>query len=116
MTRNQHERAIWAPGHHMPTYRSAISSAEPLAFAQASIIVSEFTLNPHESFRAEFIDRQGKTIVAIGRWKMSSAGAKRTGVAFEFAAHRIPGMAKIIKDLQRAFASSVSMEGANDPT
>jgi hypothetical protein len=97
----------------MPTYRSAISSAEPLAFAQASIIVSEFTLNPHESFRAEIIDRQGKTIVAIGRWKISSAGAKRTGVAFEFAAHRIPGIAKIIRDLQRAF---VSMEGANDPT
>jgi hypothetical protein len=89
----------------VPTYRSAISSAEPLAFAQASIIVSEFPLNPHESFRAEIIHRQGKTIVAIGRWKTSSAGAKRTGVAFEFAAHRISGMAKIVRDLQRAFAS-----------
>jgi hypothetical protein len=92
-------------GHHMNTYRRAIIGAKPLALAQASIVVSEFPLNRYESFRAEIIDRRGKAIVAISRWKTSSAGSKRTGVAFEFAAHRIAGMAKIISDLQRVLAS-----------
>jgi hypothetical protein len=89
----------------MNTYRRAIIGAKPLALAQASIVVSEFPLNRYESFRAEIIDRRGRAIVAISRWKTSSAGSKRTGVAFEFAAHRIAGMAKIISDLQRVLAS-----------
>ena len=89
----------------MNIQRSAATGATRLADAQASIVVSEFPLNRYESFRAEIIDRRGKTIVAISRRKTSSAGSKRTGVAFEFAAHRIAGMAKIISDLQRVLAS-----------
>ena len=98
-------RNTYTVGDLMNTYRRAIIGAEPLAIAQASIVVSEFPLNRYESFRAEIIDRRGKAVVVISRWKTSSAGPKRTGVAFEFAVHRIASMAKIVRDLQRAFPS-----------
>jgi hypothetical protein len=68
-------------------------------------IISEFPLNPWESIRAELIQRRGKSIVSIARWKTTSTGLARTGVAFEFAAHRIADMAKIIGDVQQALAS-----------
>jgi hypothetical protein len=90
----------------MHKHRRAIIGAEPLATAQASIVVSEFPLNAHESFRAEIFDRQDKSIVAISRWKKTSSGRpKRTGVAFEFAAHRTGAVANILNDLQRVLAS-----------
>jgi lysophospholipase L1-like esterase len=68
-------------------------------------IVSEFSLNPWETIRAELIQRRGKSIVSIARWKNTPTGLARTGVAFEFAAHRISDMAKIIGDAQRALTS-----------
>jgi hypothetical protein len=82
------------------TDRRAINGAEALAFAH-SVVISELPLNPHEFIRAEIIDRRGKPIVVISRWKTASSGLKRTGVSFEFAAHRIAGVAKVISDLQR---------------
>jgi len=94
----------------MRTCRRAINGAEPLAFAQASVVISEFPLNSYESIRAEIIDRRGKPIVVISRWKTASSGPKRTGVAFEFAAHRITGVAKVISDLQRVL-DSVKADG-----
>lgn len=94
----------------MRTDRRAVNGAEPLAFAQASVVISEFPLNPHEVIRAEIIDRRGKPIVVISRWKTASSGPKRTGVAFEFAAHRITGMVKVISDLQRVL-DSVEADG-----
>jgi hypothetical protein len=68
-------------------------------------VVSEFPLNPWESIRAELIERRGKPIVSIGRWKTTAAGPQRTGVRFEFASHRIADIAKVIGDVQRALAS-----------
>lgn len=89
----------------MQKSRRAIIGAEPLATAQAAIVVSEFPLNSHESFRAEIVDRQDKSIVAISRWKKTATGRlKRTGVAFEFGAHRIAGMAALVADVQRVLA------------
>ena len=59
-------------------------------------------LNPHETLRAEIVDRRGKSIVAISRWKKTTTGrVKRTGATFEFGAHRIAGMAELVADVQR---------------
>jgi hypothetical protein len=70
-------------------------------------VVSEFSLNAWESIRAEVCQRRGKSIVSIARWKRTSAGSQRTGCGFEFAAHRVDDMAKMIGDVQRALASLV---------
>jgi hypothetical protein len=89
----------------MRTDLRAINGAQALAFAH-SVVISEFPLNSHEIIRAELIDRRGKPIVVISRWKTAPSGPKRTGVAFEFAAHRIAGVAKVISDLQRVLDSN----------
>jgi hypothetical protein len=70
-------------------------------------VVSEFSLNPWESIRAEVCQRRGKSIVSITRWKRTSAGSQRTGGGFEFAAHRVEDVAKMIGDIQRALVSLV---------
>jgi len=102
----QHECAQGRSVIHMSNSRGAITGAVSLANTQAAIVVSEFPLNSHESFRAEIIDRQGRSIVAISRWKMSPAGnPKRAGTPFEFAAHRTNGVAKIVAELQRVLVS-----------
>jgi hypothetical protein len=67
-------------------------------------LVSEFSLNQWESIRAEVIQRRGKSIILIARWKITPAGPQRTGVGFEFAAHRVGDMARIIGDVHRALA------------
>ena len=75
-------------------------SIQPPASVQASapprpndtcIIVAEFRLNHHHSFRAELVVRAGKPMVSISRLKITPLGARRTGQAFEFGAHRNGG-------------------------
>lgn len=67
-----------------------------------SITVTEFPLNRHESFRAIISDRAGVSIISIGRWKIDANGAsRRAGPTFEFAAHRLDGIAELIADVQR---------------
>jgi hypothetical protein len=70
-------------------------------------VVSEFPLNAWESIRAEVCQRRGKSIVSISRWKTTAAGPQRTGSGFEFAAHRVEDMAKMMGDVQLALASIV---------
>ena len=74
---------------------------EAPAVAQASVVVAEFFLNRHESFRAEVIQRRGKAIVAISRWKKTGGLIRRTGAAIEFAAHRTAGIIDLLSTLQR---------------
>lgn len=88
----------------MQNHRRAIFGAEPLANTQASILVSEFPLNPHESFRAEIITTNGRTVVRLSRRKTTANGPSRTGQVFEFGAHRTAGVAKIIRDIQQVLA------------
>jgi hypothetical protein len=70
-------------------------------------VVSEFSLNAWESIRAEVCQRRGKSIVSIARWKTTLAGSQRSGSGFEFAAHRVEDVARMIGDVQRALASLV---------
>jgi hypothetical protein len=68
---------------------------------QASITVSEFPLNRHQSFRAEVIERDGKHVVAISRWKITPAGVRRTGQSLEFGAHRAHAVASLLDEVLR---------------
>lgn len=81
--------------------QSAIIGASRLGDQQASIIVSEFTLNHRQRFRAEILMREGKPVVSISRWKNTAAGANRTGQAFEFGAHRTAAVANLLMEVQR---------------
>jgi hypothetical protein len=77
--------------------QSAIIGASRLGDQQASIIVSEFTLNHRQRFRAEIIMRDGKPVVSISRWKKNN----RTGQAFEFGAHRTAAVTNLLMEVQR---------------
>jgi ribosomal protein S5 len=92
----------------MSAYHDTIAGAQMLAVAQAPVVVAEFSLNRHESIRAEIIQRRGKSIVAISRWKQTSGLPRRTGSAIEFAAHRTAGIANLLSDLQGILNSGVS--------
>ena len=78
----------------------------------ASIVVSEFPLNHHQSFRAEIIMRAGKPMVSISRLKITQIGARRTGQAFEFAAHRAAAIAHLLSEVLQALGAS---GGSVDP-
>jgi hypothetical protein len=82
--------------------------------SRSLIFVSQFPLNPFESIRAEIIDRRGKAIVVISRWKLTPSGPKRAGTSFEFAARRTGGIAKLIDDLQRILVSLDIDAGINE--
>lgn len=71
----------------------------PPRSADATIVVAEYPLNRHQSFRAEIIARDGKSTVSISRWKMTPAGAKRTGQALEFGSHRLQAVADLLADV-----------------
>ena len=86
----------------MRSYRGTSIGAETLALAQGAVAVAEFSLNQHESFRAEIIQRRGKAIVAISRWKTVSGLPRRTGAAIEFGAHRTSAIIELLASLQRA--------------
>lgn len=94
----------------MDILRSASNGAQPLAHPQASIHVSEFPLNRYQSFRAEILTRDGKSVVCLSRWKNTPAGARRTGQCLEFGAHRTTGVAKLLRDVQDAL-KSLSIDG-----
>jgi hypothetical protein len=67
-----------------------------------SITVTEFPLNRRESFKAVISDRAGLLVVSLGRWKIDANGVShRAGPTFEFAAHRLDGIAELIADVQR---------------
>jgi hypothetical protein len=51
------------------------------------------------------MQRRGKSVVSIGRWKTTPAGLKHTGQLIEFGAHRTVGTAKLIADVQAALAT-----------
>jgi hypothetical protein len=76
------------------------------------IVVSEFPLNHHQSFRAELVVRAGKSMVSISRLKNTPNGARRTGQAFEFGAHRAAAMAKLLSEIVHALGAS---GGSADP-
>jgi hypothetical protein len=66
-----------------------------------TVLVSEQLLNSHQSFRAEIIAIQGRSVVRIGRWRLTAAGPQRTGQVFEFGAHRTADIARMISEVQR---------------
>ena len=94
----------------MQSYRGTSIGAETLALAQGSLVVAEFSLNQHESFRAEIIQRRGKAIVAISRWKRVSGLPRRTGAGIEFGAHRTAAIIDLLGSLQRALDARVHRE------
>ena len=94
----------------MQSYRGTSIGAETLALAQGSLVVAEFSLNQHESFRAEIIQRRGKAIVAISRWKKVSGLPRRTGAGIEFGAHRTAAIIDLLGSLQRALDARVHRE------
>jgi hypothetical protein len=96
----------------MQSYGGTSIGAETLAFAQGSLVVAEFSLNQHESFRAEIIQRRGKAIVAISRWKNVSGLPRRTGAGIEFGAHRTAAIIDLLGCLQRALDALVDKETA----
>jgi hypothetical protein len=89
----------------MQSYRGTSIGAETLALAQGSLVVAEFSLNQHESFRAEIIQRRGKAIVAVSRWKKVAGLPRRTGAGIEFGAHRTAAIIDLLGSLQRALDS-----------
>jgi len=84
--------------------KSVQASASPRSIDD-SILVSEFPLNHHQSFRAEIIMRAGKPTVSISRLKITPFGARRTGQAFEFAAHRAAAIASLLSEVLRTLAT-----------
>ncbi len=66
-----------------------------------TIVFSEYPLNRHDALRAEVTIRDGKAVVALSRWKNSPTGARRTGQAFEFGAHRLHAVMQILADVAR---------------
>ncbi|MDR6302521.1 hypothetical protein GGQ85_000192 [Nitrobacter vulgaris] len=90
----------------MTTQQHANASARaysqpPSRTTDANIVVSEFPLNAYQRFRAEIVMRNGKPTVALSRWKITAAGARRTGQTFEFGAHRIAAIAGLLAEVQR---------------
>jgi hypothetical protein len=66
------------------------------------VIAAEFSMNRHESFRAEISESAGLLVVSIGRFKIRSDGTtRRAGPALEFAAHRLEGVIEILANVQR---------------
>ena len=65
-----------------------------------TVLVSEQLLNSHQSFRAEIIGIQGRSVVRLGRWRLTAAGPQRTGQVFEFGAHRTADIARMIAEIQ----------------
>ena len=63
---------------------------------RVSTTVSQFPLNRHQSFRAEIIERGGKRVVSISRWKVTPVGVRRTGQHFEFGSHRAAVVANLL--------------------
>jgi hypothetical protein len=100
----------------MSAYHRTASGAQALAVTQASIVAAEFFLSRHESFRAEIIQRRGKAIVAISRWKQTSGLPRRTGAAIEFGAHRTAGIIKLLNDLLSILESDLGTNGADSMT
>jgi hypothetical protein len=91
----------------MFVYHGTCTGAQTLAVARSSVLVAEFPLNRHESFRAEIVQRRAKAIVVVSRWKQTSGLPRRTGAAIEFAAHRTAGILKLLVDLQHVLDSGV---------
>ena len=94
----------------MQSNRGTSIGAETLSLAQGSLVVAEFSLNQHEGFRAEIIQRRGKAIVAISRWKKVSGLPRRTGAGIEFGAHRTAAIIDLLSSLQRALDARVHRE------
>jgi hypothetical protein len=64
----------------MPTATLAAAGARnhvPPHPANRPVIVGEFQLNNFEVFRAELIERNGKRIISIARWKSTPGGERR---------------------------------------
>ena len=85
-------------------------SVQPPASVQARpndtcIVVAEFRLNHHHSFRVELVVRAGKPMVSISRLKITPLGARRTGQAFEFGAHRTAAIAGLLSEVLRALGT-----------
>jgi len=102
----QHVTPLGHSVYPMVTNHGTSIGAEPVGVTQAHLVIAECFLNRHESFRAEIIERRGKTIVVISRWKNLSGLPRRTGATIEFAAHRTAGIAKLLSDLQRRLGSN----------
>ena len=67
--------------------------------APAPIIVAEFELSRHESFRAEIrIARDGRRIVTLSRWKLTPY-PRRAGSSIEFALSRAPDIAALLEQV-----------------
>jgi hypothetical protein len=91
----------------MPTATLAAAGARghaPPRPANRSIIVGEFQLNNFEAFRAEVLERNGKRVISIARWKSTPNGERRCGQSLEFAEHRAVGVAELVNAVLRAIA------------
>jgi hypothetical protein len=78
-----------------------------------TVLVSEHLLNSHQCFRAEVTVINGRSVVRLGRWKLSVTGPARTGQVFEFGAHRTDDIAKLISDVQRYLDHNGGAETVN---
>src|SRR5271165_3266202 len=81
--------------------RSASACAQPI-----STTVSEYSINPHEGFRAEVCTINARQVVRLSRWKRTPEGHKRTRSAFEFGAHRCRAVADLLSDIERELEGS----------
>ena len=88
----------------MPTATLAAAGARSHAPrpANRSTIVGEFQLNNFEVFRAEVIERNGKRVISIARWKSTPNGERRCGQSLEFAEHRAVDVAELVNAALRA--------------
>jgi hypothetical protein len=66
-----------------------------------TLVVAELNLNAHQLMRAEIVTLRGRAVVRLARWKLTTAGPRRTGQAFEFGIHRIADIAGMISEVQR---------------
>ena len=79
----------------------------------ASSVVAEFPVNHHQSVRAELVVRAGKPMVSISRLKITPSGARRTGQAFEFGAHRTAAIVSLLSEVLQTLATRSAEPGGS---
>jgi len=88
--------------------------SQSLISADATVVVAEYPLNRHQAFRAEIIHRCGKVNVSLSRWKLSNGVNRKTGQSFEFGAHRLRAVLRLLADVERTLQAQQPFFDGNE--
>ena len=75
----------------------------------SSFVVASHPLNKRESLRSELIERHGRTVIRIGRWKADRGGVLHpAGVGLECSVDHIDGLAAMLVATKQRLAQGGS--------